>query len=199
MGTKLVHGQKPFEERTDLTKGEIEALRCYRDKNYSQHIWSINPNPNRPNYDCDIINGCLRHNISFKKLLKHEKSWYLSLVKRIHAAIKKSEITERFVVYKGLKNFENLSKFKESEVFTDNGFSSFSTSLSKAKQYAGENEDGRLIYFALVLNKGDNALYIDDMEDEWLVQNRSRYLILGIDYVNNDSFGNAIVYNIERT
>lgn len=189
-----MHGQKPFEERTDLTKGEIEALRCYRDLNYKQHEWSVESKDGRKNTDCDIINGCLRGKISFKKLLKHEKTWYLSLVRRIHAAITKSDIKDEFLLYKGVVDFEGLKKYKIGSIFTDNGFGSYSMNLTKAKRYSGKNENKERIFFYIETKKGDNAIYIDSLESEWLFQNRTRYLVVNIVHYQIKRIGKAIVY-----
>lgn len=187
-----------FKSRKDLTKYEKTALMCYRDLEYPQHTWSYKLRNNRPNTDCDIINGYLRGTIAKTKFKVKELRALKSLIRAITRAINKSIVSSNFTVYKGVSYFPELKNLIEGKIFIDKGFNSFTTSTEKAKEYSGKNAKGEKIIFTLDLKKGDNALYIDNKEKEWLIQKNCHYRVIRIiRYVNSKLWGNAIIYYLK--
>jgi hypothetical protein len=75
-------------------------------------------------------------------------------------------------------------------------FNSFSTSEKKAIEYSTtKNRNGEKIIFALELNRGDKAVYMDNVEHEWLVQRGSKYHIVRIGkFEKSKIWGKAIIY-----
>lgn len=189
---------KSFEDRTDLTDGEKEAIRSYRDLEYPQNSWSIKVS-GRKQKDCDVINGCLRNPNLEKQLNIGERKLYHSLVYRLTKAINKSVIKSGVYLYKGLHEFDGLSKFKEGAYVQEFGFYSFSESVNIAKKYSGKNKSGEFIFFMLSIAKDSKAMFVDKKEREWIFQKGLVYHVYGIEHVNNELFGKAIIYHIELT
>ena len=188
--------KKSFQNRSDLTDGEKEAIRCYRDLEYPQNTWNMKTS-SRKQKDCDVINGCLRNHVLEDSLNESDKKMYHSLVRRLTKAINKSRIKERSYIFKGLHDFKELSKFEPGAIVTDLGFNSFSESVNIAKEYAGKNKNGEFIFFMLFINKECNALYVDRKEKEWILQRGMTYHVYGVEHVNNKTFGKAIIYHLE--
>ncbi|WP_042705648.1 ADP-ribosyltransferase [Methanomicrobium mobile] len=191
-----------FDKRTDeLTTNEISALKHYRDLNFQQYNWSINLEKKRPNTDCDVINGYLRGDFVKSDFPKAELKCLKSLIRAITRAINKSGVDlKKLTVYKGVGNFKKLKKYAVGKTVIDKGFSSFSTSEGKALEYSGKNSNGENIIFLLKLKKRDKAIYLDEIEDEWLIQKHSHYLVMDIrQYVKSKIWGKAIVYYLRLT
>ncbi len=190
----------PFKSRKDLTKYEKTALMCYRDLEYPQHTWSYKLRNNRPNTDCDIINGYLRGTIAKTKFKVKELRALKSLIRAITRAINKSVVRRKFTVYKGVSYFPELKKYIVDNVIIDEAFNSFSTSEDKAFEYSKKNRKGEKIIFALELKKGDKAIYIDNIEKEWLIQRGSHYTVMDVKhYSKYKSWGKAIFYYLRLT
>lgn len=187
-----------FGKRKDLTKHEKSALRHYRDLGFPQHKWSFKLGTNRPNTDCDMINGYLRGTIPESRFRFKEVDYLKSLITAIETAIDKSIVDRKFTVYKGLKYFSKLTKYIKGKSVIDLGFNSFSTSIDKALEYSGKNAKGEHILFGLDLKSGDHALYIDEKEDEWLIQKGSEFQVYAIRHVKRpDIIGKAIIYYLK--
>lgn len=194
---------QPYYRRTkQLTTDEISAIRHYRDLNKKQYKWeNVKLKTNRPNKDCDVINGYLRGDIPKSQFTKAEFERLQLLINSISSAIEKSSVDhDELLVYKGVHEFKGLKKYIEGKTIPDNGFSSFSSSEDWALKYSGENRKGEKIIFVLGLKRGDKALYIDNIENEWLVQKGSHYhVIRKIQYDDSEIWGKAIVYYLELT
>ncbi len=190
----------PFKSRKDLTDYEKTALKCYRDLEYPQHTWSYKLRNNRPNTDCDIINGFLRGTIAKTKFKVKELRVLKSLIRAITRAINKSIVSSNFTVYKGVSYFPELKKYIVNYSVVDMAFNSFTTSEKKALEYSKKNQNGEKIIFALDLKKGDKAIYIDNKEKEWLIQKKSRYIVTRISHFKNSKiWGKAIIYYLRLT
>lgn len=191
----------PFYKRKDLTLNEISALKHFRDLEYPQYKWLYKLRTNRPNTDCDMINGYLRGNIPKSKLRDMEIHLLKRLIRAITRAINKSSVDrKRFMVYKGVAYFEGLKKYVKGKTIVNKAFSSFSTSKKMALKYAGKNPNGEKIIFALWLKKGNKAIYIDEKEGEWLIQKHSHYSIMEIRRYDHHRFwGKAIIYYFKLT
>ena len=186
----------PFEKRKDLTKFEKIALRCYRDLDYLQHVWSFKLKNKRPNTDCDMINGFLRGTIAKTKFKLKDLRILRSLILRIFKAIKKSGVDcDTLTVYKGVSYYSELKRYVVGKTVIDKAFNSFTASEKKALEYSRKNKQGERIILALDLKKGDKAIYMDDVENEWLIQKNRKYLVIKIaHYVDSVPWGKAIIY-----
>ncbi len=189
---------QPYYRRTkQLTTDEISAIRHYRDLNKKQYKWeNVKLKTNRPNKDCDVINGYLRGDIPKSQFTKAEFERLQLLINSISSAIEKSSVDhDELTVYKGVSEFKGLKKYVEGKKVRDKGFSSFSTSEEMALRYAGKNAKGEKIIFALELKRGDKAVYIDNVENEWLIQKGCKYYVTKITpYTESELWGKAIVY-----
>ncbi len=185
-----------FDSRKDLSLCEKMAIMSYRDIGYPQHVWEIDGyKRNRPNHDCDMINGYLRGKIPKSKFTKLKLKYLNYLIATIAHAIDKSRVDRKlFTVYKGVSYFPELDKYCIGHEITDKAFSSFTTSKKKALEYAGVNADGEKIIFVLTLKKGDKAIYVDDTEQEWLVQKENTFIVKDIAHSTNTEWGRAILY-----
>ena len=189
-----------FDNRKDLSLCEKMALMCYRDIGYPQHVWRrIKIKGIRSNVDCDVMNGYLRGKIKESKFPKLNFKYLKYLIATITHIIEKSRVDrELFTVYKGVSYFPELEGYSVNKTFTDRAFSSFSTSEKKALEYSKENKKGEKIIFALELKRGDKAVYMDNVENEWLVQRGSKYHIVRIGkFEKSKIWGKAIIYYLK--
>ena len=143
-----------------------------------------------------MINGYLRGKIPNSKFTKLKLKYLKYLIATIAHAINKSSVDRKtLAVYKGVSYFPELEKYTLDYTVTDMAFNSFSASEDRAFKYSGKNSKGQRIVFALELKRGDKAVYIDDVENEWLVQKGSCYGVVDIrEYSNYKSHGKAIIY-----
>ena len=193
---------KEFDSRKDLSLCEKMAIMSYRDIGYPQHAWDIDGyKRNRPNHDCDMINGYLRGKIPNSKFTKLKLKYLKYLIATIAHAINKSSVDRKtLAVYKGVSYFPELDKYCIGHEITDKAFNSFTASEKKALEYSKKNQNGEKIIFALDLKKGDKAIYIDNKEKEWLIQKKSRYIVTRISHFKNSKiWGKAIIYYLRLT
>lgn len=184
-----------FDSRKDLSLCEKMAIMSYRDIGYPQHIWKIGLKGKRSNIDCDVINGYLRGKIPESRFTKLKLKYLKYLIATIAHAINKSSVDRKtLAVYKGVSYFPELDKYCIGHEITDKAFSSFTTSKKKALEYAGVNANGEKIIFVLTLKKGDKAIYVDDTEQEWLVQKENTFIVKDIAHSTNTEWGRAILY-----
>lgn len=191
---KIVRGT-PFTKRTDLTISEKDAIRHYRDLDSKQYKWNPKIKLTRKSKDCDVVNGVLRGKIDIGMLDKIERLHFHFIVNHLEKAISKSEINEKFVVYKGVEMFDGLNKYKKEKYVEDKAFSSFSVSKATAATYSGKNTKGEYIFFVLTLKPKDKVMYLDKEEGEWLVQKGSKYYVYDIAHLwNPKTKKNEIIY-----
>ncbi len=185
-----------FDNRKDLSLCEKMAIMSYRYIGYPQHIWKIGLKGKRSNIDCDVINGYLRGKIPESRFTKLKLKYLKYLIATIAHAINKSSVDRKtLAVYKGVSYFPELDDLSVDDKFVDMAFNSFSTSEKKALEYSKKNKTGENIIFALELKRGDKAVYMDNVEHEWLVQRGSKYHIVRIGkFEKSKIWGKAIIY-----
>lgn len=179
----------PFYSRADLSLNEKEAIKHYRDLTFPQYNWHYQLNSNRKQADCDMINKCLRGMINTSKLTKDEKIFLKSLRKNLDTAISKSHIDKATYVYRGINWYHGFdNEYSYLNVVTDKAYNSSSISKSKAMGYASISPNGYKIIIAIILLPGDNALYIDNVEKEYLLPRNNKYKVFKIETKNKTKY-----------
>lgn len=104
----------------------------------------------------------------------------MQIMDGLNSAINNSHAPRTFNVIKGVSNPKYLRDLKIGNDFDDFAYGSYSTSEFVARKYASKNPNGTLVYLIQTLHKGDNVLYIDEDEKEWLVPSLANYVIYDI-------------------
>lgn len=102
------------------------------------------------------------------------------VVDGLDAAIKKSPLSEDWVLYRGLKR-TRAGKFAElrlGETFTDPGFQSWSADRSIVTRFAKKSED---VIFRVRAAAGQPALFVDSLEAEFILPRGTTYRVVEIE------------------
>lgn len=191
-----------YRDREDLTKLEKAAISHYRDLTYAQLKWDWDIGRVELGDDCHMVNNIMRGNIPRASLTRGDKFRSSWIINRVTSAINKSPVTQEFDVIRGVEMFDALKDVKVADEFDDNAFTSFTTSQKTATSYAGRNSDGELIFLSIKLKRGDFALYVDNVEEEWLLSGHKTFKVVGIEHRDNHQgiIGNkAIIYYLAIT
>lgn len=194
----------PFILNPLLTAIEIDAVSHYKDLIYPQYIWDyvLEDRDESIGIDCLMVNRILRGIIDISELSEADRNRFYYLMENINRAIAKSRVDRNFRVVKGIKEFDGLKSYTVGSTFTEGAFGSYTTSRSIATKYAGENDDGELLFYSQELNEGDYALYVDADEDEWIIGTDSKYEVIDIVHyepLNFISEHRAKVFYLRRT
>lgn len=189
----------PYHKRADLTKKEIEAISHYKDLVNPQYEWDMKVRKKKGvGIDCQIINGLLRGEYSKLTLSRKDKARFTQSIRHINSAILKSIVNTNLDLFRGLKPFKGLNKFQIGGTVTEQGISSFTSSLRTAKEYSGKNHRGEYIYFHLELKRGSRALYVDSDEKEWILKPMTKFKVRDIERTRLGG-RMAIIYHLELT
>ena len=200
---RWIQHKVPYKNRRILSKEEIDAVSHYKDLKNSQHVWDYHPEPGEKELttgmDCFMINsfmrGLLRQPISI-----HDETLLGELIGHIDTAVSSYNLHEDLLLFRGLGNPDWLEEFKIGQTFTEHAFGSFTTSKRTAIKYAMKRKRGSLVFQTVLLEKGDNALYIDTDESEWLLPKDITYKVTEISKLDNQIYGReGIVYYLSRT
>lgn len=174
--TVIIKGRKTIEE--------LEAIHHYKDLIFPQFIWDYKPFIDMLmciGIDCYMVNSILRGIIPLSKLSIHDRNQFYRIVNNLSSAISKCYLRKDVDVIKGLTDPEWIEKYKVGEKFGDDGFGSFSPSRDIAHKYAGIGKKGKKVFMILTLEKGSNALYLDDgNEPEYILPRGNRYVVSDI-------------------
>ena len=199
---RWIQHKVPYKNRRILSKEEIDAVSHYKDLKNSQHVWDYHPEPGEKELttgmDCFMINsfmrGLLRQPISI-----HDETLLGELIGHIDTAVSSYNLHEDLLLFRGLGNPDWLEEFKIGQTFTEHAFGSFTTSKRTAIKYAMKKKRGSLVFQTVLLEKGDNALYIDTDESEWLLPKDITYKVTEISKLDNQIYGReGIVYYLSR-
>ncbi len=199
---RWIQHKVPYKNRRILSKEEIDAVSHYKDLKNSQHVWDYHPEPGEKELttgmDCFMINsfmrGLLRQPISI-----HDETLLGELIGHIDTAVSSYNLHEDLLLFRGLGNPDWLEEFKIGQTFTEHAFGSFTTSKRTAIKYAMKRKRGSLVFQTVLLEKGDNALYIDTDESEWLLPKDITYKVTEISKLDNQIYGReGIVYYLSR-
>lgn len=116
-------------------------------------------------------------------------------VQNMDSAIQKSRAEQTYTLFKGLGDPSWLKNFNAGDTYVDKGFGSYSLDIKKAYQYLDfENP----VVLELELERGMNALYIDEAEYEVLCPRDITYEIKKINrnYLSNGE-NRIAVYKIK--
>lgn len=191
-----------YRDREDLTKLEKAAISHYRDLTYAQLKWDWDIGRVELGDDCHMVNNIMRGSIPRASLTRGDKFRSSWIINRVTSAINKSPVTQEFDVIRGVEMFKALKKADIGSKIDDNAFTSFTTSRKTASRYAKKNNNGEYIFFRLTLNRGDFALYVDSVEEEWLLGKDKTFLVEDIEHLKDVpwlSGGKAIIYYLTLT
>lgn len=191
-----------YRDREDLTKLEKAAISHYRDLTYAQLKWDWDIGRVELGDDCHMVNNIMRGSIPRASLTRGDKFRSSWIINRVTSAIQKSPVTQEFDVIRGVEMFDGLRDAVIGSKIVDDAFTSFTTSPKTAAQYAGKNDTGEWIILRLTLTVGNFALYIDDVESEWLLGRDKCFRVADIQHQENISWlsgGKAIIYYLTLT
>lgn len=187
----------PLTERADLTRDEIQALRCYQDIGNPQHNWDIDIPKDETHRDCYVINNALR-SVEFRdKLNKHDRDLVDSLVVQIDSAIDKNVVKKDTLVIRGLTNPDFMRKHPIGSEYNNDAYGSYSLLPSVAQHYADLKSSSPFVFVIQDLKQDQNAIYMGGKEQEFLIARGRKYVVSDIQhYVPGELIDDheAIVY-----
>jgi len=190
---------KPYQKRYLLKNIEKEAIAHYKDLETKPYEWDYrNAHPEEKKskslgWDCFMINNYMRHSLKHH-LSSHDIKLIIQTICRITRAIYKSKVTESIDLFRGIKYkyiadaVEAWENGKIGEIH-EWAFESFSQSKIKAINYAIMKDPKCPILMHLVLEPGEEGLYIDDVEEERLLPPETTYRIIDVnefEYIGDD-------------
>ena len=123
------------------------------------------------------------------------------LISLLDSSIEKSVLPDGLNVIRGLYDSRWTSQLQEDDVYIERAYGSYSLSVNAALRYARVNAEGKMVFLARTLERGERALYLGHKEEEMLVERGCTYLIDEISPVEKGVLSpdcEAIVYMLRR-
>lgn len=144
-----------------LTDAERDAVYAYQDLGSKQHAWDVKA-PDEIHRTCSILNSYLRFHEFADMMSASDLRQCENLISLLDSAVSKSVIPMRLNLIRGLANSEWVSGFSEDDIYTEDGYGSYSLSIDAACRYARVNSDGKMVFLVRPLEIDDRALYLGD-------------------------------------
>ena len=183
-----------------LTDAERSAVYSYQDLGLERHVWDVEA-PDDVHRTCSIINSYLRFAEFVDCMSRADVCQCEELVSLLDSAVSKSVLPEGLNVIRGLADSRWISGLSEDDVYLEPAYGSYSLSVDAALRYARVNDEGKMVFLARSLEKGERALYLGNKEEEMLVERGCKYLIDEISPVEIGVLSpdyEAIVYMLRR-
>lgn len=200
----------PYQINSSFSVNDVNAIRHYQDKSKSniQCIWDYVPLPKEKRnkklgMDCFMMNGYLRGTL-LQKLSEHDEKQVLELINNLDKLVDNSSVPYKsLLLYRGIEHPTSWLNKNINDDIEEYAFSSFTSSKYIAESYANKNKiSNDRVYVVTELCRGDKALYLDNLECEWLLPRNSIFQIDDILKNNyNDSNGKMmreIIYYIKK-
>ena len=157
--------------------------------------------PDPVHVNCSIVNSYLRFP-KFRDLMNwNDVCRCEELISLLDSAVSKSVLPEGLNVIRGLADPRWISGLSEDDVYLEPAYGSYSLSVDAALRYARVNDDGKMVFLARPLEKGERALYLGNKEEEMLVERGCTYAVKEINLVQKGFLSpicDAIVYMLVR-
>ena len=184
----------------ELTDAERDAVLSFQDLGSRQDSWDVCA-PDQTHVNCSIVNSYLRFP-EFRDLMSGDDVCQCEeLISFLDSAVSKSVLPEGLNVIRGLADSRWISEFCVGDTYVEDGYGSYSLSVDAALRYARVNDDGKMVFLARILEKGERALYLGCKEEEMLVERGCEYVINEISPVDKGILSpdtEAIVYILRR-
>ena len=183
-----------------LTDSGRDAVLSFQDLGSKQDSWDVCA-PNQVHVNCSIVNSYLRFASFADKMSSSDLRQCKELISLLDSAISKSVLPARLNVIRGLADSKWTSQLHENETYVEDGYGSYSLSVGAALRYAQVNDEGKMVFLARKLEKGERALYLGCKEEEMLVGRGCEYLVEEVNHVEKGLLSpvcGAIVYMLRR-
>ena len=189
-----------YDSWCELTDAERDAVLSFQDLGSRQDSWTVEA-PDPVHVNCSIVNSYLRFP-KFRDLMSwNDVCQCEELISLLDSAVSKSVLPEGLNVIRGLADPRWISGLSEDDVYLEPAYGSYSLSVDAALRYARVNDDGKMVFLARPLEKGERALYLGNKEEEMLVERGCTYAVKEINLVQKGFLSpicDAIVYMLVR-
>ena len=189
-----------YDSWCELTDAERDAVLSFQDLGSRQDSWTVEA-PDPVHVNCSIVNSYLRFPGFADKMSSADLRQCEELISLLDSAVSKSVLPEGLNVIRGLADSSWISGLSEDDVYLEPAYGSYSLSVDSALRYARVNDDGKMVFLARILEKGERALYLGCKEEEMLVERGCEYVIKEISPVDKGILSpdtEAIVYILRR-
>ena len=195
------HAPYPAYDSWDLlSTDEQDAVLSFQDLGSKQDSWEVKA-PDPVHVNCSIVNSYLRFPEFSGLMSSADLQLCRNLISFLDSAIEKSVLPAGLNVIRGLADPQWISQLQENDIYLEPAYGSYSLSLAAALRYARANEEGKIVFLARTLEKGEKALYLGSKEEEMLVERGCQYRIDEISSVDRGVLSadyEAIVYMLRR-
>ena len=190
-----------------LSDAERDAVLSFQDLGSRQDSWDVSA-PDPVHVNCSIVNSYLRFPEFVQEMSSADLRLCEELISLLDSAVSKSVLPEGLNVIRGLADPQWISQLSEGDVYLEPAYGSYSLSVDAALRYARVNDEGKLVFLARILEKGERALYLGCKEEEMLVERGCEYVVneispvekgvLSSDYEGLCSFFKILLLNQPR-
>ena len=183
-----------------LSDAERDAVLSFQDLGSHQDSWDVSA-PDPVHVNCSIVNSYLRFPEFVQAMSSADLRLCEELISLLDSAVSKSVLPEGLNVIRGLYDSRWTSQLQEDDVYIERAYGSYSLSVNAALRYARVNAEGKMVFLARTLERGERALYLGHKEEEMLVERGCTYLIDEISPVEKGVLSpdcEAIVYMLRR-
>ena len=183
-----------------LSDAERDAVLSFQDLGSKQDSWDVEA-PDPVHVNCSIVNSYLRFPEFVQAMSSADLQLCEELISHLDSAVSKSVLPEGLNVIRGLANSEWVSSLAVDDTYLEPAYGSYSLSVDAACRYARVNAEGKMVFLARTLEKGESALYLGDKEEEMLVERGCEYVVDEISHVKKGMLSplcEAIVYMLRR-
>ncbi|MBE6507118.1 MAG: hypothetical protein E7Z72_04235 [Methanocorpusculum parvum] len=183
-----------------LNDAERDAVLSFQDLGSRQDSWTVKA-PDPVHINCSIVNSYLRFPEFHALMSRDDICQCERLIALLDSAVSKSVLPGELNVVRGLADPRWISEFCVGDTYVEDGYGSYSLSVDAALRYARVNEEGKMVFLARILEKGERALYLGSKEEEMLVERSCEYVVKEISPVEKGILSpdtEAIVYILRR-
>ena len=183
-----------------LSDAERDAVLSFQDLGSRQDSWDVSA-PDPVHVNCSIVNSYLRFPEFVQAMSSADLRLCEELISLLDSAVSKSVLPEGLNVIRGLADPQWISQLSEGDVYLEPAYGSYSLSVDAALRYARVNDEGKLVFLARILEKGERALYLGCKEEEMLVERGCEYVVNEISPVEKGVLSSdyeASVYILRR-
>ena len=159
-----------------LSDAERDAVLSFQDLGSHQDSWDVSA-PDPVHVNCSIVNSYLRFPEFVQEMSSADLRLCEELISLLDSAVSKSVLPEGLNVIRGLADPQWISQLSEGDVYLEPAYGSYSLSVDAALRYARVNDEGKLVFLARILEKGERALYLGCKEEEMLVERGCEYVV----------------------
>lgn len=166
-----------------LNSAEQDAVLSFQDLGSKQSSWDVQA-PDPVHINCSIVNSYLRFPKFRSQMSEADIQLCEEIISLLDSAVSKSVLPAGLNVIRGLADSRWTEGLLEGDTYRERAYGSYSLSVDAALRYARINDEGKMVFLARTLEKGETALYLGQKEEEMLVGRGCEYVVKEISEVD---------------